>query len=123
MRLTEPRPKTWLGAVPKMTRLMTAIVLLNGSLTNSCHARLALRVRVHEHAESRLDTLVRRIPAPAEERLNRACRRQTVQPLERVLLDDGAVGGDNGEYRLAGADPAMGRGRLSPPRPRSASLG
>ncbi len=36
MRLTEPRPKTWLGAVPKMMRLMTAIVLLNGSLTNSC---------------------------------------------------------------------------------------
>ena len=38
MRVTEPGPKTWFGAVPKITRLMTAIVLLNGSLTNSCHA-------------------------------------------------------------------------------------
>src|SRR5262245_40591886 len=36
MRLTEPKPKTWLGAVPKLTRLIMAIVLLNGSLTNSC---------------------------------------------------------------------------------------
>src|SRR5215467_15627348 len=35
MRLTEPRPKTWSGAVPEMTRLMTAIVLEKGSLTNS----------------------------------------------------------------------------------------
>src|SRR5689334_15856225 len=42
MRLTEPKPKTWLGAVPKLTRLMTAIVLLNGSLTNSCRTTGAL---------------------------------------------------------------------------------
>src|SRR6266571_1885011 len=38
MRVTESRPKTWLGALPKTTRLTTAIVLLNGSLTNSCQA-------------------------------------------------------------------------------------
>src|SRR4029077_4324743 len=38
MRLTELGPKTWLGAVPDTTRLMMAIVLLNGSLTNNCHA-------------------------------------------------------------------------------------
>src|SRR5260370_23694111 len=38
MRLIEAGPKTRLGAVPKTTRLTTAIVLLNGSLTNSCHA-------------------------------------------------------------------------------------
>src|SRR5271170_3257326 len=36
IRLTEPRPKTWLGAVPKIVRLTTAIVLLKGSLTNNC---------------------------------------------------------------------------------------
>src|SRR5262252_3838495 len=42
MRVTEPgpgaRPKTWLPTGPNTTRLMTAIVLLNGSLTNSCQA-------------------------------------------------------------------------------------
>src|SRR6266481_4346161 len=33
MRVTESKPKTWLGALPKTTS-----VLLNGSLTNSCQA-------------------------------------------------------------------------------------
>src|SRR5262249_58673548 len=35
MRVTEPRLNT-VGLVTSMTRLMTAIVLENGSLTNSC---------------------------------------------------------------------------------------
>src|SRR5258707_15029903 len=38
IRLTEPRPKAWFGAVPTTTRLTTAMELLNGSLTNSCRA-------------------------------------------------------------------------------------
>jgi hypothetical protein len=112
--ITEPRPKTSLGWMPWITRLTTAIVLLNGSLTNSCERRA--RVWIHENTEPGLDAMAwplvifktrasdmkRRIPAPPEEGLNRACRRETIEPLEGVLLHDGAVGGDDGKHRFAG---------------------
>src|SRR5262245_49730087 len=61
------------------------------------------RVRVHEDAKPRLDTLVRRIPALTEKRLHCACARDAIEPLCRMLLDDGAVRSDNGKNRPAAA--------------------
>src|SRR2546421_11943372 len=56
MRLTESRPKTWLGALPKTARLTTAIVLLNGSLINSCHIAPGVAVYGFMSAPSRGST-------------------------------------------------------------------
>src|SRR5208283_3335616 len=69
-----------------------------------------LRIGVHDYPKPRLDVLAARVvlvakvvPASAEEGPNRACTRQTVQPLEGVFLDDRAIGCDNCEHRFAGA--------------------
>jgi hypothetical protein len=60
------------------------------------------RVRIHEYAETRLDALIRRWPLSAEEWINGTCWGQTIQPFERVFLNDGTVGRDHGKYCLAG---------------------
>ena len=128
MRLTEPlvggrRPKTWFGVGSEDHEVDDGNRVVERLADKQLPRReLRCRVWVHEHAKPRLDTLVRRIPAPTEKRLNCACRRDTIQPLLRVFLDDRAVRGDDGEHRPAGVRPAMGRGRPSPPRLCSASL-
>lgn len=102
MRLTEFRPKTWLGAIPKTARLTTAIVLLNGSLINSCHAAPGVAVYgfMRTPAEARQTYWAGSLLT--EQWSDRASRSDTIQPFERIYLHDCAIGRDHRKNRLTG---------------------
>src|SRR5436305_14208925 len=63
-------------------------------------------VRVHEHAEARLNPgvlfRVTTLVLDVEDRSNCACRRYAIESFEGVFLNNSPVGGDDGKNRLAG---------------------
>src|SRR5260370_4561323 len=118
IRLTEPRPKTWFGAVPTTTRLTTAMELLNGSLTNSCRTGPVAGVYGFMSTPSRGSTPKSRSSQLRLRSGSTVPARHAIEPPDRVFLDDGARSGDNAEHRPAAS--IRRRAEAGPPhRPRA----